>query len=196
MRSILLFVVCGLLLFSCTDKVQNKTTIGHFIIRGTVASRNLDGAKIYLVPAFGDNPSNVDSTIIRNGKFTFEGDTERVSIVRLGMRNRLKSQELLVVTECGHIIANIDTISNGGGTKQNIILQRWKDAQYVRYKNYVNLKNAKIKGKPDMEMFMLQHKLDESSTRIDSIVESIKKSHYNTLKDFFVHVNGWKQLHY
>ena len=188
----LIFIILAILISSCSEKNQGDHITGHFVINGTLPSKQFDGTLVYLVPVIGDNPSNVDSTVIRDGKFTLEGDTERVSILRLGLMNRQKVQELLVVTEKGIITAKLDTNSIGSGTKQNVILQQWKDATIKNNIAYAQLQNAKQKGITGLGIDMFQQNVDKSAARLDSITESIKCSKYTTLSIFMFHITGMK----
>ena len=122
MKKILLFIA-AVMLMSCTSNKGHK-----FTINGSVPSTQFDGKKIYLVPYEGSNKSNVDSTIIKDGQFTFQGDTERICIIKTEILQGLDLQDLLVVTEEGDIMVKMDKNSSCHGTKQNEQLQQWKDA--------------------------------------------------------------------
>lgn len=93
-----------------------------------MSDRSCDSAKIYLVPALGPQTrETVDSAYIQEGTFYFEGDEERICILRLGFKHRMGHQELLVVTEPGEIHALIGEVSSASGTPQNEHLQQWKE---------------------------------------------------------------------
>lgn len=180
----LLFV--SILVISCASNKNNK-----FVINGTVPSNKYDGEKVYLVPAMNDNPTNVDSTIIFNGKFTFKGDTERVSIVRLKPILRLKLQDLLVVTEKGMITVKLDNNSMGGGTPQNKLMQQWKDAIMNSNISFAKMQQAKANGKKGIE---LKNAIDDANLakrNADSItlkiIHSDKKS---TISKFLSSMTG------
>lgn len=98
-----------------------------YVIEGTLPSGEYDGELMYLVPMKGKHPRKVDSVRISNGAFRFEGDSFVMKVLRSPIRHRMKLQELLVVTEPGHIRVDIDTVSSGGGTPQNDALQAWKE---------------------------------------------------------------------
>lgn len=123
MRKILLSTAILLgLLASCK---QEPT----FRIYGTMNNNSCDSAKIFLVPAEGPQTSEtVDSILIIDGKFYFEGTKEQVSILRLEMKHRMNYQDLLVITEPGDIHVFYSDKGKTAGTPQNEHLQQWKEA--------------------------------------------------------------------
>ncbi|MBP7359144.1 MAG: DUF4369 domain-containing protein [Prevotella sp.] len=187
MKKALLFFA-SILIISCASNNTNK-----FVINGTVPSNKYDGEKVYLVPVINDNPSNVDSTIISNGKFTFKGDTERVSIIRLRPILRLKLQELLVITEKGIITVKLDTNSIGGGTPQNKLMQQWKDAIMNSNLYFAKMQKAKTKGKKGTDLENAINKANSAKEYADSItlriIHSDKKS---TISKFISSMTGKK----
>lgn len=97
-------------------------------IYGKMSDLSCDSTKIYLVPAVGPQTrERVDSAYIQKGTFHFEGDEERICILRLGFKRRMDHQELLIVTEPGEIHAFIGEVSSASGTPQNNRLQQWKE---------------------------------------------------------------------
>ena len=88
---------------------------------------NRDGEWIFLVPAGPHQDADVDSAIVKGGRFTFTPDSVMVASIRLTMKRRLGLQELLVVTEPGTVKAVISADSHCSGTPQNDSIQVWKD---------------------------------------------------------------------
>jgi hypothetical protein len=115
---LLLFITCCLSCNFHTKKIK---------IEGSVPSTKYDGEWIYLVPVEGANSHTVDSTKITNASFTFEGNIERMSIIRSRALIRFKLQELLIVTEPGTTKAILDSVSSAHGTPQNNALPLWKE---------------------------------------------------------------------
>lgn len=115
---VLLLITCCI---SCNSPKKD------FKITGSVPSTKYDGEWIYLVPVEGANSHTVDSAKITNASFTFEGNIERMSIIRSRVLLRLKLQELLIVTEPGTTKAILDSVSSAHGTPQNDALQLWKE---------------------------------------------------------------------
>ena len=181
------------LLFASIIVISCASNNNKFIINGTVPSNQYDGEKVYLVPAINDNPTNVDSAIIRNGKFTFKGDSERVSIVRLKPILRFKLQDLLVVTEKGTITVKLCNNSVGGGTPQNKLMQQWKDAIMNSNLYFAKMQEAKSNGKKGAELDSVIKKANSAKEYADSI--TLRIIHYNkasTISKFLSHLTGKK----
>ena len=118
----LLFLLSSLVMFSCS----NHNT---FTIEGEVPQERLEGKWVFIVPLDSAVKAQigVDSTIIKDHKFRFTGNREYVGDIRIAAHYRYGTENLLVVTEPGTIKVCIDTVSYGGGTRQNDLLQRYKE---------------------------------------------------------------------
>ena len=99
----------------------------EYRIHGRVATNDLEGIKIFLVPLGHEERANVDSVCIRDHGFEFKGKKHWMCEIRLETSSRYKGQNLLVATEPGDIYVTIGPNSTGGGTPQNDSLQVWKD---------------------------------------------------------------------
>lgn len=133
-------------------------------IYGTMSDHSCDSAKIYLVPAVGpQTPETVDSAYIRNGVFYFEGNEERIGILRLGFKYRMNHQELLIVTEPGEIHAFIGEISSASGTPQNEHLQQWKE-----YRDY-----SMAEAQTYLDRWRESHTSDDS-LRYHQVLDSLR----------------------
>ncbi|MCX6239642.1 MAG: DUF4369 domain-containing protein [Bacteroidia bacterium] len=118
---ILLFILIG-----CRTDPQ-------FVINGQLPDKTYDGEKIYLVPLENAVKERVDSTIIADGTFKFEGaiKTSEIYMIRAKPVLRYNLQELLVVKETGIITVKIGNKSSAGGTALNDSLQQWKEKKAV-----------------------------------------------------------------
>lgn len=98
------------------------------IIRGT-APAECEGLNVYLVPQPIPKAEEVDSTVIREGRFEFRVDAsqERMCDITISRKSRVPFQRLLVAIEQGELEVVIDTISVGGGTPMNDDLTEWKN---------------------------------------------------------------------
>lgn len=143
MRNPLLFiaVLAAFLLSSCGRD--------QYRIHGRVASNDLEGVQVFLVPLGHEEPENVDSVVIRNHEFFFKGKEHWMCEIRLDRYNRDKGQNLLVVTEPGDIYVTIGPNSSGGGTPQNDSIQVWKDLTMETNKMYSSMVNAGMKEQAD-----------------------------------------------
>ena len=182
MKPYILFLLPFLLLCSCRPGTENNYTIN-----GYLPSTELDGEYIYLVPFENASPETVDSALIADGQFRFSGNGEEIKILRMRPVLRLKSQEILLVTEPGVINVNIDSISWAGGTPQNDVLQLWKEeSEFVNqqsrkaYAGYINADNQE-----DMNHFKAV--LDSLRTRKQNYNYEFLRKHGNTTVGRFVY---------
>ena len=125
-----------LLSFSCNSK-------SNFTISGQLPDKTYDGEKIYLVPIENAIKERVDSAVIQNGKFSFEGQilTPEIYVIRAKPVLRYNLEELLVVSEPGTLTVRLDKSSSVSGTPLNDSLQYWKERK-MRF-DFVNAKLVK-----------------------------------------------------
>ena len=108
-------------------KSEKRIVNGKCHIMGTINPK-FNGKKIFLVPM--TRPATietVDSMVVADGKFEFTADTRDLRVIRVDYHFRIGVQDLLVVTEPGDLVVNIDSISSCKGTPQNDSLQAWKE---------------------------------------------------------------------
>jgi len=100
-----------------------------FKVLGELPNKSYDGEWIYLVPLVNAPVERVDSTVIQNGEFTFEGqvDSTEIYIIRGRPFLRLTLQELLIVKEPGIVKAKLGHNSSAEGTALNDSLEHWKE---------------------------------------------------------------------
>ena len=127
MRKIMCLPIVALLLVavaSCDGR--QEPSAGLCRIHGVAPNPNLEGKQIFLVPLTNDTRWNVDSVVIRDGRFAFERDTLMMAKIIIDYHFRQGFQPLLVVVEPGDIHVEIDSISSAHGTPQNDSLQMCK----------------------------------------------------------------------
>ncbi len=123
----LLLIVGAIASLMFTESCSNASTSVSCNIEGT-APTSLNGKKIYLVPLFGSrDKAHVDSAVVTDGKFQITTDTLMMAMLRVDLKYRYGTQDLLVVTEDGTIHATIGALSHAGGTPLNDSLQVWKE---------------------------------------------------------------------
>lgn len=122
--------------FSCNSK-------SNFTISGQLPDKTYDGEKIYLVPIENAIKERVDSAVIQNGKFSFEGQilTPEIYVIRAKPVLRYNLEELLVVREPGTLTVRLDKSSSVSGTPLNDSLQYWKERK-MRF-DFVNAELVK-----------------------------------------------------
>ncbi|PZX16822.1 uncharacterized protein DUF4369 [Breznakibacter xylanolyticus] len=126
----------------------------RFVIRGQLQGAQYDGEKIYMVPIENASLHRIDSTVIKNGQFWFDGvaDTIEIYVLRARPLLRLQLQELLVVKEPGDIQVTLSENSVASGTSLNDSLQMWKrekmqlDSLYYSYYNKIRHSNDSVKS--------------------------------------------------
>ena len=97
------------------------------VIRGT-ASTECNGLNAYLVPQPFPKAEQVDSTVIRNGRFEFKVDASQVRMcdITISRKSKVPFQRLLVVVEPGELEVEIGEVSDSRGTPLNDELSEWK----------------------------------------------------------------------
>lgn len=113
-----------LLVLLCAVGCKPSATM---VIRGT-APAECEGLNIYLVPQPFPKAEQVDSTVIRDGRFEFKVDASQVRMcdITISRKSKVPFQRLLVVVEQGELDAVIDEVSSSRGTPLNEALNEWK----------------------------------------------------------------------
>lgn len=90
------------LIGSCGNKNQ-------FTINGTLDKAEMEGKTIYLFNPYGEGTDPIDSTVVTNGKFSFQGTVDEAWIALMG--NEEIGILTMVVIEPGTIVVTADGIS-------------------------------------------------------------------------------------
>lgn len=99
-------VAIMVLMGSCGDK-------NHYVINGTVDTE-MNGKTIYMFNIYGESADPVDSTVVADGEFTFQGTVEEPWMALIG--NAEMGALPMVVVEPGTIVVTARSI---GGTTLN-----------------------------------------------------------------------------
>lgn len=174
------FYILLLLLLSCQ-------TGSHYVITGQLSDKTYNGEKIYLVPLENAVKERVDSTIIADGSFKFEGALKKpeVFIIRAKPVLRINLQELLVVKEPGNITVKIGNKSSAGGTALNDSLQQWKEKKGVADFLYEDLKHQ-YKMANEVDQPAIKQKEDSLSVRIVNFHYNFVRHNRNNVVGKFV----------
>lgn len=176
----LLFMLVG-----CQAKDQ-------FILQGHLPDKTFDGEFIYLVPLENAVKEKVDSAVIKDGKFTLEGEAKaaEIYIIRAKPVLRLKLQELLVVKEPGTLTAMIGENSVITGTALNDSLQRWKDKKIMVDYVFEELKQ-KYKIADQAQQAVLKQAADSVNMRIvDFNYRFVRYNRDNVVGKFVYKLSG------
>jgi len=161
-----------------------------YVIEGSLPSGFYDGEKVYLIPMKDANNKNVDSVYITNSKFYFRGNflSEEIKIIRVKHLLRQELQSLLIVIEKGQINILLASISSASGTKQNDLLQQWKEKREDINKRMGNLQNS-MQGRELREQKIIKQNMQLMQAEYrDYNFEFIKK-YRNTIVGQFVYEN-------
>lgn len=115
MRKFSFLLIAAIAMFSCQT---NKT----YKISGTVADPAYEGKNVYVQEMTANEMIPVDTTVITNGTFTFEGqaDTTVLRFIALDETvNPQKPSRVLAVLEPGNIVVKFDSINTVSGTNLN-----------------------------------------------------------------------------
>jgi len=110
MKNFMSLTILTFIYLSCSAQIQD------YKIEGTNKSGTLEGRYVYLNDP--DKGKNVDSTIIKNGKFLFTGQTEGSLVRSINME---KHASIKFVLECGNIAIDMDNYSIAGTPLNNIL---------------------------------------------------------------------------
>ena len=113
-----------LLVLLCAVGCKPSATM---VIRGT-APIECEGLNVYLVPQPYPKAEQVDSTVIRDGRFEFKVDASQVRMcdITISRKSKVPFQRLLVAVEQGELEVVIDEVSTSSGTPLNDELAEWK----------------------------------------------------------------------
>jgi|WetSurMetagenome_2_1015567.scaffolds.fasta_scaffold10820_2 hypothetical protein len=122
MRNPFLVISVALLMcISCTESPRCT-------VEGRITNPDFFGSKVYLVALDAPVTKNVDSTMAVEGSFSFEvkADSFLVKILRVPAKYPKIIEDLVIIPEQGKIVAVLDSVSRGYGTRLNDKLQEWK----------------------------------------------------------------------
>ncbi len=162
---ILLFVT---LLYSCTS-------LSKYQINGVVSNDMLEGKAVYISKYIGRELINIDSTIIREGKFVFDGrqDTAVLRVLRVDDE---RADKLAFILENGSIYATLDTVSVAEGTPLNDTLVAYQKA-ISKYELKYESTSAKV------ERLTIENQLSDSlNTQLNVELKQIE----STMQDISV----------
>ena len=120
-RGFIFAVIMFLLLAGCSKSSK-------MVINGTI-SNEWDGVNMYFCPLPHPTEDVVDSTVVKNGTFTFTIPADSCYVARLQLDATVGSniQMLYVAVEPGILNVEMGEDSHGGGTPLNDTLQVWKE---------------------------------------------------------------------
>lgn len=174
MKPIAYIFLTATLLIACNSN-QDK-----YIIEGSLyGGRSFEGETIYLVPFENPDRGDIDSAIVTDGHFVFEGTAAKPEICILRMRPmmRLFIEEQILVKEPGHIYSQLSKQSSAKGTAMNDSLQAWKTLKAQVADNIKQI-NKQIKNSTDInDINRLTQQRDSLRTAFDqTTLETMRRN--------------------
>ena len=187
MKKVVFALLTVLCLYSCGAK--------QFGIEGTVADKGMNGKTIYIKERINREWKVLDSTIIKDGKFSFKGVADSVKIAYLAFvypeGNKVRQAFVL---ENGKLTAVVD--STGfivlKGTAQNDLLQTYQDAKNVFNKKadaFYKANNDTVKSK-EQELAFAKGESELTKEEV-SIDKTFATDNVNTLVGTHVFMNSF-----
>lgn len=172
-KLIILFSI--LLLASCAGTSKYK-------IEGKSENKNLEGKTVYLSHYIGRELFNLDSTVIKKGKFEFEGkqDTAILRVIVVEDNGSNNTYKLPFILENGTISAIIDSVSSAVGTALNDTLTAYQNGISTYEKVYENIaeKFEELDAKNELTN-ALQDSLKAEASQVEETMKQISISCIN-----------------
>ncbi len=155
-----------------------------FLIEGQLPDHTFDGEFVFMVPFEDATKEKVDSVLISNGKFTFQGHVRKkeIFIIRTRPLLRLQLQEILIAKEPGTIRIDFGRTSSAGGTSLNDSLQHWKNHK-ILFDQVMGQLQA-VAGPPKTA------DVPAVQQQIDSLQHVIDDFHFNFIKNNRLNIVG------
>lgn len=168
----LLISFCLYFLSACTSN--------QYKIEGKIHGDHLEDEKIYLVDLDPAQRMFIDSTTVKNRTFSFTGEiqTDKMMILRTRPILRMVYQEIVLVLEPGTISVYLDSISTATGTRQNDLLQQWKEKKEGTHTRVQNLKRWLRTSNEDLS----SEEIQQIETNIQTIENEFIEYNYNFIQ--------------
>lgn len=183
-----------LLLLSC----KNDT---NFKITGSVSDNSLDGEYIYLQEIRENKLVNLDSVIVKEGTFSFQGITDSAVIRELNFHNADSHviNPLVFVLEPGNMKAYIDTTSYMTGTQENDALYNYnkEQRQFARKLEKVMEEYQNMTAENQMTDSLLlsfQGRYDVINTELNTLAYDFILKNYDSVAGALVFLQTYSYL--
>ncbi len=189
MKKNLLFLLISISVISCTKS--------SFSIDGSVTNKELNGKTIFIKERINREWISVDSTIVENGKFHFEGKSDSAKIAYIIYKTDENSVRQSFVLENGKLTVSIDTTGfmTFHGTPENDKLQSYQDEKNIVTSKEEALFNshAKTERTPETEKAFMDemNKLNDEEIAID---KKYSTEYVNTLIGGHIFMNSFYEM--
>lgn len=160
---VITLTVLAIMSFKGIDLVGNE-----FKIVGTVSS-DFNGQKVFLAKSINEDVmSKLDSTIVKNGKFTFNGVADKPEQRLIYFEEKLMDGQIAIYTEKGNITVNVNaedipksvvggTLNNNALAKLNVMLiEVGKKEEAFKNEHMDNFSKAKSEGDTETQNRIIQ----------------------------------------
>lgn len=160
---VITLTVLAIMSFKGIDLVGNE-----FKIVGTVSS-DFNGQKVFLAKSINEDVmSKLDSTIVKNGKFTFNGVADKPEQRLIYFEEKLMDGQIAIYTEKGNITINVNaedipksvvggTLNNNALAKLNVMLiEVGKKEEAFKNEHMDNFSKAKSEGDTETQNRIIQ----------------------------------------
>lgn len=160
---VITLTVLAIMSFKGIDLVGNE-----FKIVGTV-STDFNGQKVFLAKTINEDVmSKLDSTIVKNGKFTFNGVADKPEQRLIYFEEKLMDGQIAIYTEKGNITVNVNaedipksvvggTLNNNALAKLNVMLiEVGKKEEAFKNEHMDNFSRAKSEGDTETQNRIIQ----------------------------------------
>jgi len=190
MKKIVLFIFVAFCISSC----KNST----FTIHGSVENKELNGKTVFIKERINREWITIDSTIIENQNFAFNGkcDTAKITYLVYEFPETNKVRQAFVL-ENGNITAVIDTTGFMviKGTKQNDLLQTYQDEKNIfNKKSEAFYKSHKDSLKSPDQSMLFSKEVEKLNQQEVSIDKKFATEHVNSLVGTHVFMNSFYGL--
>lgn len=160
---VITLTVLAIMSFKGIDLVGNE-----FKIVGTVSS-DFNGQKVFLAKTINEDVmSKLDSTIVKNGKFIFNGVADKPEQRLIYFEEKLMDGQIAIYTEKGNITVNVNaedipksvvggTLNNNALAKLNVMLiEVGKKEEAFKNEHMDNFSKAKSEGDTETQNRIIQ----------------------------------------
>ena len=135
-KLIYLSIMAGLLLMSCQNNKEYK-------VNGEVVNEAYEGTNVYLQKMTDDAMIITDTSVVRNGEFSFSGNAEIAELRFVTLDESVNAEQDIrvpVLIEPGKLTVKFDTVITIGGTEVNDAYNSMRKEQ----PGFYNFKKSRI----------------------------------------------------
>lgn len=179
MKTLVLYLLVIVAFASCSNDKS-------YVIEGALyGGTSFEGESIYMAPYGATTGQNIDSCVIRDGRFRFEGiaNESEMCIIRMRPMMRLFIEQLVFVKEPGHVSVILSKQSSAKGTALNDSLQAWKEYKMKADSVFFTL-DKQIKRANADSRDALVHQRDSLKTDLVQHIRSIVNRNDNVFGDY------------